>query len=488
MTDLSFISAIPMGVWERWAPVILAYPSSALGGKEQLHLDLVKLAYTSSPEAIIQTLIVLIDVQSRDHGDLFITRKMEECWDGRLCSALAVKLTDQSLKPKCVAQLLSDLIGRDIPEARLFAEGLLSSPIASSGDLREKSVAAARVLLTKAKDAGWSVIWPIFQQDPAFGKEVVSAIDPYRGKNPTWCSLKEDHLADLFIWLARQFPHSTDPSLGGAHWVGPNERARGLRDGVLNVLKLKGTFDACEALRRVRHELPQLDWLKWVQADAELQARRESWISPQPAHILSILRDPEKRLVQSGEHLLQVVIESLKRLEAKLHGETPSVQFLWIPTGQEKSKPRDEPALSDFLKLHLEEDLKTKGIIVNREVQIHRKEKTDIHVDTFSRRFDNQLIDCVSVIIEVKGSWHRELDNAMRAQLKEQYLENNHCQHGLYLVGWFNCDQWDEQDYRKAETPRLTFEEAKEKFSAQAESLSLDGVHIEAFILDTSFA
>ena len=488
MTDLSFISAISMEVWERWAPIILAYPSSALGGKEQLHLDLVKLAYTSSPEAIIRTLIVLIDAQNRDHGDLFITRKMEECWDRRLCSALAAKLTDQNLGPKCVAQLLSDLIGRDILEARLFAEGLLSSPIASSGDLREKSVAAARVLLTKAKDAGWSVIWPIFQQDPVFGKEVVSAIDPYRGENPTWCSLKEDHLADLFIWLARQFSHSTDPSLGGAHWVGPNDRARGLRDGVLNVLKLKGTFDACEALRRVRRELPQLDWLKWVQADAELQARRESWIPPQPRHLLSIFRDHEKRLVQSGEHLLQVIKESLERLEPRLHGETPSVQFLWIPTGRGKSKPRDESDLSDFLKLHLEEDLKARGIIVNREVQIHKKEKTDIHVDTFVRSIDGQIIECVSVIIEVKGSWHQELDTAMQTQLKEQYLTNNHCQHGLYLVGWFNCDQWDEQDYRKARAPKLRLEEAQDRFAIQAKNLSLDGVHIEAFILDTSFA
>jgi hypothetical protein len=487
MTDLSFISAISMGVWERWAPIILAYPSSALGGKEQLHLDLVKLAYTSSPEAIIQTLIVLIDAQNRDHGDLFITRKMEECWSVDCVSALAAKLTDQNLGPKCVAQLLSDLIGRDILEARLFAEGLLSSPIASSGDLREKSVAAARVLLTKAKDAGWSVIWPIFQQDPVFGKEVVSAIDPYRGEDPTWCSLKEDHLADLFIWLARHFSHSTDPSLGGAHWVGPNDRARGLRDGVLNVLKLKGTFDACEALRRVRRELPQLDWLKWVQADAELQARRESWIPPQPRHLVSIFRDHEKRLVQSGEHLLQVIQESLERLEPILHGETPSVQFLWIPTRRGKSKPRDESDLSDFLKLHLEEDLKARGVIVNREVQIHKKEKTDIHVDTFVRSIDGQLIECVSVIIEVKGSWHQELDTAMQTQLKEQYLTNNHCQHGLYLVGWFNCDQWDEEDYRKARAPMLKLEEAKDRFAIQARNLSLDGVHIKAFILNTSF-
>jgi hypothetical protein len=377
---------------------------------------------------------------------------------------------------------------RNIPEVRLFAEELLACPLASSGESREKAIAAARVLLTKAQDAGWRIIWPILQHDVTFGKEVVSTLDRYSDKDPSWTHLDEEYLADFYIWLTRQFPHSTDPNPTGAHWVGPDDRARGLRDGVLNVLKLKGTFKACDAIRRVRRELPELDWLKWVQADAELQARRETWVPPQPRHLLALFKDSQNRLVQNGEHLLQVVKESLNRLQEQLHGETPSVQFLWDRTSQSKAKPKDESALSDFVKLHLEKDLKDRQIIVNREVQIHKKEKTDIHVDTFVRQADTQQVDMISAIIEVKGSWNRELETAMRTQLKDRYLQNNHCKHGLYLVGWFNCDQWDEQDYRKRDVPNLTLDEAKQKFSTQASELSLNSAHIEAFLLNTSFA
>ena len=488
MTDLDSLSAIQSDVWEKWAPVILAYPASAIGDKQQIHLDLVKFAYVSSPEVIIKTLLMLIDSENRSMGSLFITRKMEECWDAKLCSALAGKLRDQNLTPQSVAELLANLVARDVLEARSFAEGVLSCPIALSGDPREKAIVAARVLLTRANDAGWAVIWPIFQSDVSFGKEVVSTLDRYSDKDPSWAHLDEEYLADFYMWLARQFPHSTDPNPTGAHWVGPNDRARGLRDGVLNVLKMKGTFKACDAIRRVRRELQELDWLKWVQADAELQARRETWIPPQPQHLLAVFKDSQNRLVQSGEHLMQVIKESLKRIQEQLHGETPSVQFLWDRASQSKAKPKDESALSDFVKLHLEKDLKARQIIVNREVQIHRKEKTDIHVDTFVRQADTQQVDMISVIIEVKGSWNRELETAMKTQLKDRYLRNNHCQYGLYLVGWFNCDQWDAQDYRRRDVLNLTLDEAKQKFSTQASELSLNSAHIEAFLLNTSFA
>lgn len=256
---------------------------------------------------------------------------------------------------------------------------------------------------------------------------------------------------------------------------------------MLNVLKMKGTFEASDAIRRIRGELPELDWLKWVQADAELQARRESWIPPQPQQLLAVFKDSQNRLVQNGEHLLQVVKESLKRLQKQLHGETPSAQFLWNQTSKSMLRPKDVSALSDFVKLHLEKDLLGKQIIVNREVQIHRKEKTDIHVDTFVRQAGTHQVDAISVIIEVKGSWNRELETAMKTQLKDRYLQNNHCQYGLYLLGWFNCAQWDDEDYRKASAPNITLEEAAEKYSAQAKDLSIDGTHMEAFMLDASF-
>ncbi len=487
MTDPESCSAIHTDVWQKWAPIILAYPISGAESKLQISQDLVKFAHRYSPEAVIETLLVLIDAENKNMGSLFITRKMEECWNDQLCSVLADKLRDQNLTPRSVAELLTDLVVRDVAEARSFAEELLACPIELSGDSREKAIVAARVLFTKAKDSGWAVIWPILQNDVTFGMEVVSTLEPYSDKSPSWAHLKEESLANLYIWLVHQFPHSTDPNPTGAHWVGPNDRARGLRDGVLNVLKMKGTFEACDAIRRIRGELPELDWLKWVQADAELQARRESWIPPQPQQLLAVFKDSQNRIVQNAEHLLQVVKESLNRLQEQLHGETPSVQFLWDRTSQSKTKPKDESALSDFVKLHLEKDLKARQIIVNREVQIHRKEKTDIHVDTFVMRADTQQLDMISVIIEVKGSWNRELETAMKTQLKDRYLQNSHCQHGLYLVGWFNCDQWDEKDYRKTGAPKQSLHEAQQRFDAQAKDLSGDGLHIETLVLDTSF-
>ena len=118
-------------------------------------------------------------------------------------------------------------------------------------------------------------------------------------------------------------------------------------------------------------------------------------------------------------------------------------------------RPKDENAISDYIKIHLDEDIRSKGIIINREVQIHRGEKTDIHVDAVIEDIDNGYFNSISVIIEVKGCWNNELSNAMQTQLIEKYLKNNNCKHGLYLIGWFNTKKWDEGDYRKKIFPNL---------------------------------
>jgi len=54
---------------------------------------------------------------------------------------------------------------------------------------------------------------------------------------------------------------------------------------------------------------------------------------------------------------------------------------------------------------------------------------------------------------------------AMQTQLVDRYLRDNHCQHGLYLVGWFNCDAWDSQDDRKRRAPRMLMEEVQRLYN-----------------------
>jgi hypothetical protein len=94
--------------------------------------------------------------------------------------------------------------------------------------------------------------------------------------------------------------------------------------------------------------------------------------------------------------------------------------------------------------------------------------------------------DRISAITEVKGCWNPDLMNAMETQLAERYLKDNRCPFGLYLVGWFACDQWDGADYRKGQTPKLTLAEAQVFFDAQARSLSTEARHIRAFVLNTA--
>jgi hypothetical protein len=92
---------------------------------------------------------------------------------------------------------------------------------------------------------------------------------------------------------------------------------------------------------------------------------------------------------------------------------------------------------------------------------------------------------CESQSCSLKRCWNRELDQAMDFQLKNRYLKVNQSRFGLYLVGWFNCPQWDKSDARKNRCAKITRNEAQEKFDSQAATLSADGATIKAFVLDT---
>jgi hypothetical protein len=56
--------------------------------------------------------------------------------------------------------------------------------------------------------------------------------------------------------------------------------------------------------------------------------------------------------------------------------------------------------------------------------------------------------------------------------LKNRYLKDNQSRFGLYLVGWFNCAQWDKGDARKNRCAKIPRNEAQEKFDSQAATLS----------------
>lgn len=157
--------------------------------------------------------------------------------------------------------------------------------------------------------------------------------------------LTDQQLADLFIWLARNVSFEDEPE----GFVSSMQTLRWWRRAILEQLKARGTPGACEGIRRAMTELPHLDWLKWVLLEAEQAARQRSWVPLQPKHLLEIVANPQRRFVQTGEQLLEVLIESLTRLDAELQGETPAARDLWNELPTRVFRPKDEPGLSDYI-------------------------------------------------------------------------------------------------------------------------------------------
>ncbi|GAG04600.1 unnamed protein product, partial [marine sediment metagenome] len=266
---------------------------------------------------------------------------------------------DEVLKPECMGYLLEHLMDHRVEAARQFAESLVQLAVPLSEKERARATVAARVLMTHAEDVGWKVVWPAIQRSPDFGKEVLLSVahKSTQSRQSIGDRLTEKQLADLYIWLAKQFPHSEDNTKDGVRWMKPRDSVAELRDFLLVHLRQRGTPQACSCIRHIAQEFPESSWLKWTLIEAQNITRQRTWMPPQPSDILEIACNQEARLVQNEEHLLKILIESLKCLEAKLQGETPAAIDLWNKTGSNEYTPKDENNLSDYIKRHLDDDL-----------------------------------------------------------------------------------------------------------------------------------
>ncbi|MDO8356505.1 MAG: hypothetical protein Q7U76_08965 [Nitrospirota bacterium] len=469
----------------RWCPIILAFPFLDNDSDRSVKEELLKLAYRKSPLAVLDAAKVLIESEIKQGERIGTATELNGIWDEEIAKLLLGYAKASAATPKSMSSLLSILFAHDNLEAELFASSLVPIPPPGADPERARAVAAAQTLMLDTKDVGWPIVWPAVQADEDFGKQVILGV--CSDYSSIGLRLNEDQLADLYVWLTRHF-EAPEHKSGEAYWAGSLEHIEMWRSAIIQLLTHRGSVRSCEAIKKLQQELPELDWLKWVQVDAEAEARRAMWVPTRPQDIIKLAADHELRLVQSGDQLIQVLVESLDRFQSLLQGEIPEAQFLWDKVDKRSSKPKNEDAFSDYVKTYLDKDLKQSGVIVNREVRIHKGERTDIHVDAVILESSGKAYDSVTVIIECKGCWNPELHNAMRDQLVGRYLKDNRCQHGLYLVGWFNCAKWSGRDGRRKQALRLcpNIDDARQQLSTTAADLSKDLIRVKSVVLDAS--
>jgi hypothetical protein len=171
------------------------------------------------------------------------------------------------------------------------------------------------------------------------------------------------------------------------------------------------------------------------------------WNPPMPLTVLSLAKRSEGRLVNDADDLLEVVMESLDRFQIQLTQSTlPRSEVFWHWDGSDTQRHnfrnRDEAFLSDEVARWLRDDLNQRGVVVGREVQPRRGQRTDIYVEAVARGNSALALQTVTVVIEVKGCWNVEVRTAVDSQLVGDYLRPNGLTHGIYLVAWFVCGAW----------------------------------------------
>jgi hypothetical protein len=487
--DPYFISSLPNYVWKKWAPIIVAYPMQSEIKDAKVQEELLRMSYHYASSELIQVLNILIDKDNDELNNILVINRIANCWDTNLATSLMQKMKDENLKPKCMADLLEMLLDHGDDRASDFAKSLIGLPLPNDDEKRLRTIFSATALMLYISDADWIFLWPLMQQDKKFGREIVERVAQrgYRSGS-VGQQLNEEHLACLYVWLQHQYPSAEDPIHDGdGYFVGPRENIVNLRNSIITQLKKRGTYDACEAIKWISKELPDEDWLKWTLYETEIIFRQKTYKPPSPDTIIKLAKSHNICFVQNGEQLLNVLIDSLKRLQQKLQGETPRAIDLWNENGEYSHK--DENRFSDYIKSYLEEDLNQRGIVINREVEIRRGggstpgERTDIHVDAVLNNPKGTTFDIIKTVIEVKGCWHKEILTAMETQLLNRYLKESDCRHGLYLVGWFYCEKWDP---RGKTAQKEDIKELRMLLDSRADELSTNGIEIKAFVINAA--
>lgn len=453
------LDRLPAELWQRWAPAVLAH---WFNNDETLAPRLAARSYAAAPEAFRQAFRIFTFPPAHN---------LKGIWDDELGRILAERLTVPGLTDYALSDAVRLLIGHGHPDGQAFVRAALEGRIRG---LRRASVVAAALQASHGRL--WGEIWPYLQAEPVFGVTTL-LVAGQRDEEFEMVSLSEGQWADAFLHLHRY----TRPEGEARDW-------NRVRSDPLRILAKSGTKAGLLALERIRAAAPELDYIGRFVIECRENMRRRTWEPSTPQELLELIDKSDRRLVRSGEELLDVLQEALGRYEAELHAQQPSVGDLW---NTKPYTPKEENELSDHLVRFLRRDLEGRRIIVNREVEVRPPgrggeagERTDIHVNAVAGD------DVITVVIEVKGAWHQHVNAAMQTQLADRYLGESGHRYGMYVVFWFECGVWVTADDRRAAAKRhcgTDIGAVRTKFCEQATSLSGEARHIRSVVVDAAW-
>lgn len=487
---------IPVAIWDKWAPVIVALPRrNSMERNDEIGI-IVHDALQKAPAAFIATVTKMLHMemgrarasevppQQNAGSPFFILRELEGCWgDERLKAALFVEMQASDIRPAEYCAMLEALVDAGYEPA--IAHG-----VARLGNLDESTLSIAQVLLRPTAAAVWPILWPKLTSDDALARGFfLTVAQSVFGQALFYADLSAEAIADLYLLVERLFPPSSDPAPPSGV-VSLRQMITHLRDGIPEYLVRVASEDAIRSLNRLAAGPPARPNMFYAVSRAKMNMRLKTWSPLALSEIFALADRPNARLVISAADLMEILVETIGKFAAELHGAQTPVRGLWDRQGSAQIyRPIDENGFSDVIARYLRQELGAMGFFANREVEVTRRpgapvgQRTDILVNTLRRGLSGQPLDPIAAVIEVKGCWNPEVVTGLEEQLVRDYMVDLSAPVGIFLVGWFDITDWDPADGRRRQTPRRPISEVQDQLDQQA-AAAPEGFQVRAVVVD----
>lgn len=465
-------------VWQEWAPIIVEWPKRDYQTDNTVNNDLFSRALASARVQLEEMLIRALQAATDSYPAKDLELRL--LWGPSLVEGLLGAL--DRLAPLSESAVLNAFAALE-PTAVRAALLRRLEPNAIAED-RPRAVRAAAQLLQYDAPGSWSELSELMENDPALFHD--ACMLRCEGADESVPDLNEAALGQLFVWLEREFPRAEDPLFDGMHGVGARETLGDWRDAILTALTLRGTPASVKAVARIAEAFPEYEWLRrsLVRAKEALVVRE--WVPVTAKHLVDFVEDNEARFVRSERELLDAAVAALGSIQKRLQGDTPDAPLLWDTVSR---RPKSEDEISDYLRSRMNDYFGRRGIIVNREVQVRRirpsgiGERTDLRIDATTNGSQP-----LAMAGEVKGCWNSDVETALQTQLVDRYMADLHSGFGLYIVVWFDVDNWDTGDPRRRQAGTRTPRAFNEHLQPVIDRLAETGRHVRVFHLDASLS
>ena len=319
--DFDFLISLPKGRWLRWSKILVWFPFKTAFQMDREEQDrrlleyqniLFCFAYNEMSHRMITDLLEIINADDKKyqsiHSQIY---KFDKCFDVTLENALLSKVQDSTLSIMSRQNLIDFLLQHNSKDATIYAESVIESGYLNENE-KELMIRFCVSLMNYSQNIKWSVVWGVILSDVTLGKaliERVAAADHRR--NYLAQKLNAQELADLFIWVEKQYPSDEDPDIDGLHTVTNREQVGNWRNGLITALRSVNDPQVLSEIRRLTDHFPDLHWLQFVRVDVEKATLGTRWQPSAPSDLLSVFgtkhvdRQLLKLLVNLREWFLQ---------------------------------------------------------------------------------------------------------------------------------------------------------------------------------------